>query len=210
MFLIPLTVGFLVGFIGSVPVAGPIAALVFKCGLDARFTKGVWIGLGNGAAEGIYAGLAFWGVGALLKPYPMVRPISMLIGAVILVVIGLALLGLFSREKAGDDRPDVPSGGGFAIGFGVTILNPTLIATYGTVVAMIHAANPELLGAPSSVAFGFGAGAGAALWFFTMMRLMERFRSRFSEETIQRITRGTGLFVLGVAAWFAYGGVVTA
>ena len=68
MFLIPLTVGLLVGFIGSVPIAGPVAALVFKCGLDGRFRKGLQIGFGNGVAEGLYACLAFWGVGALLRP----------------------------------------------------------------------------------------------------------------------------------------------
>ena len=127
----------------------------------------------------------------------------MLNGTAILMVIGLALLGLFSKARTEEEATAIPSGGGFAIGFGITILNPTLIATYGTVVAMIHAANPTVLGATNAIAFGLGAGGGAGLWFFTMMRLMKRFRSRFSEQTIGRVSRGTGVFVLAISVWFA-------
>ena len=203
MLLIPLIAGFLIGFVGSMPIAGPIAAAVFKSGIDGNFKRGVRIGFGGGVAEGIYAGLAWWGVGALIAPYPIIKPISLIIGAILLLVIG-ALMALKTPVRSeSDEEVDVDSRGGLATGFLITIVNPTLIATYGTAVAMITAAADVGVGPGEALIFGLATFVGAALWFYIMMRLITHYSARFSTQTIDRIGRGMGVFIIAVGFWFA-------
>ena len=51
--------GFARGFIGSMPVAGPVAVLVVSRSLEGRLRDGALIGLGSALAEGAYAFLAY-------------------------------------------------------------------------------------------------------------------------------------------------------
>ncbi len=53
----PLT-GFLMGFVGSMPIAGPVSLLVFHRGILGRYWDGWLIGLGGALAEGIYCAVA--------------------------------------------------------------------------------------------------------------------------------------------------------
>ena len=59
-------IGFVFGFIGSMPVAGPIAILVFGRGLEGRLRSGVYLAIGAAIAESIYAYLRVWGFSELL------------------------------------------------------------------------------------------------------------------------------------------------
>ena len=47
--------GLCFGFVGSVPIAGPVSALVFRCGIDGRFKRGQGIAIGAAVAEAGYA-----------------------------------------------------------------------------------------------------------------------------------------------------------
>ena len=47
--------GFAFGWVGSIPVAGPVSALVVARGLEGRFSSGVWIAIGGGLVEALYA-----------------------------------------------------------------------------------------------------------------------------------------------------------
>ena len=64
--------GFVFGFIGSVPVAGPIAVLVLERSLAHRYSDAEGIAVGGAVAESAYAGAAFLGLGFLIKSYPIV------------------------------------------------------------------------------------------------------------------------------------------
>ena len=48
-------IGFLLGFLGSVPITGPISALVFQDGMRRRWSHGFSVGLGSGVVEGGFA-----------------------------------------------------------------------------------------------------------------------------------------------------------
>ena len=87
--VVVLLIGFALGFFGSVPLAGPIAVLVFAYGLEGRFRTGISLSLGAALAESIYAYAAFWGVGTLLGRYPSIVLASH-------AVIGTLLIGVVS------------------------------------------------------------------------------------------------------------------
>src|SRR2546429_7543427 len=128
-----LRVGAVMGFVGSMPLAGPIAVLVLERGLVRRGREGLGVALGAAAGESVYAFLACWGVGAVLSTYPRVLPVSRLVGAGVLVVLGV-YLALRRPRPAPETSASAPADGrkrrGFVLGASLTILNPTLIATW--------------------------------------------------------------------------------
>ena len=65
--------GLVMGFAGSVPVAGPINMLVFSFGLQGRLRSATLIALGGALPEAFWAGLAFWGFTALLERYAWIE-----------------------------------------------------------------------------------------------------------------------------------------
>ena len=69
--------GFALGFVFSMPVAGPVSLLVFGRGLQGRGRSGVSLALGSSIAESMYAYLAFWGFSALLGSYAWIEPVRL-------------------------------------------------------------------------------------------------------------------------------------
>jgi threonine/homoserine/homoserine lactone efflux protein len=198
--------GFTVGFVFSMPVAGPISILVFGRGLQDRIRSGVYLALGGALAESVYAYLAFWGFSELLTVHPWVQPISRGVAAVLL--IGLGLHFMLKRNRG--DAPEVPPDPGvgnkrsFFLGFTITALNPTLIATWGAAVAAVH--SWELVSFDSNRALPFSVGVclGISAWFVILLWLLRRFRGRFQRSTLDMMIRvmGVALAVLGlVFAW---------
>ena len=83
--------GFVFGFIGSVPVAGPIAVLVLERSLAHRYSDAEGIAVGGAVAESAYAGAAFLGLGFLIRSYPIVLVGARAIGAIVLFGVAYAL-----------------------------------------------------------------------------------------------------------------------
>src|SRR5450432_2912383 len=77
------------GFVGSMPLAGPIAVMAVSRASRGKYGEAMRIGLGAAAAEGIYAGIAFWGYTTFLARHAIVVPISHGATALVLVAIGI-------------------------------------------------------------------------------------------------------------------------
>ena len=83
-------IGFAIGFVGSIPIAGPVSATIIKLGIENRFDYGKGIALGAGFAEAVYAGLAFWGFGAGLVGFLQEYENAFRgLGSVVLIVVGV-------------------------------------------------------------------------------------------------------------------------
>lgn len=201
-------IGFTLGFFGSVPIAGPIAALVLRHGLQGRTRAGLYVALGAAVAEGIYAYLAFWGFGELLGGYAWVEPASRIMGAILLTCLGaLFVVRPPTAGKRPDDAPNTSQGSvglkrSLAVGFTVTCLNPTLLATWGAAVTMAYSVLPIDLSQGHALPFALGAFIGIAIWFAIFVALLERFSDRMRPQTVARVARATGacLVALGLSA----------
>ncbi len=196
--------GLAIGFIGSIPIAGPVAALVVERGLEGRFRGGAYIALGGALPEGGYAYLACWGFSTFLVEYAWIELTAR--GAAALLMVGLGIKFLRYRSKAAEAaRSERESGrGAFALGFSITALNPTLIATWTAATTTLCAIRPVRLGATESLGFAGGATVGVIGWFLLLLGLMRRYRDRFQQATLERAIRGIGGFLLLGAAWFAW------
>jgi threonine/homoserine/homoserine lactone efflux protein len=198
--------GFTVGFVFSMPVAGPISILVFGRGLQDRYRSGVYLAIGGAVAESMYAYLAFWGVSELLAAHPWVQPISG--GVAALLLIGLGMRFMFKRgESHVPEVPPDPAVGNkrsFFLGLTITLLNPTLIATWGAAVAAVHSWEVISFDSNRAVPFSIGVFLGISGWFVILLWLLRKYRGRFRPATLDMMIRvmGAALAVLGlVFAW---------
>lgn len=202
--LIALLLGFAFGWVGSIPVAGPIAALVVTRGIQGRFRSGAFIALGAALAEAGYACLAFWGFSTLLTRYPIVMPISRAAAAGVLAVLGVMFLRQREETPASERELKDEAWASFALGAWISLVNPTLIATWTAVVTAVYSSELVELSGWMAVPFALGVCLGIAGWFLTLLGLIRRYRGRFSPKVLARLVRIIGAGLLGLAGWFGW------
>lgn len=207
--LLAILFGFAFGFVGSVPLAGPIAILVFARGLARAYRDGLAIAAGSALAESVYACLAYWGAGQLALHFPTAARALQIVSAFLLLGLGAYFL-LVARprspvEPAGPPRPRE----GFLLGFGLTALNPTFLATWSAAVSTLHSVTALPASAPAAAVFGASAGAGIFAWFRLLLWLMRRHEGWIREPAVSWVTRAVGAALAGMGLW-ALAGLVRA
>lgn len=197
-------VGFLFGFIGSMPIAGPIAVLVLARALEGRLASALKVGIGGAVAETAYALLAFWGFSELLAADAWIVPVSR--GAAAVILLGLGIVFLRREPTAVAAPPPAPGRdvGAFLLGLSISGLNPTLIATWTAAATTLFSTGLVAFSPGLAVPFGLGAGLGIAAWTVVLVRIVARYRDRFEPATIDRMVRWMGGFLLLVSLLFAW------
>lgn len=197
--------GFVFGFVGSMPIAGPIAILVFGRGIEDRTRSGLYLAAGAAIAESAYAYLAFWGFSAFLARYAFIEPVSRAAAAIILTGLGLHLARKRTDPDAPAPAPDSSVGNkrSFMLGFTITALNPTLIATWTAAVTTVYSLHIVEFDSGGALPFSIGACAGITSWFAILLSLLHRFRARFSAASLARTLRVMGYLLIGLGAAFA-------
>jgi threonine/homoserine/homoserine lactone efflux protein len=200
--LFALLAGTVMGFIGSMPIAGPVAVLVLERGLVRRGREGLGVALGAAAAETVYAFLAFWGLGTVLYSSPTLLQVSRLVGAGVMITLGLYLAKRKSSPRLPGPDGDGPVEGrkrrGFLLGLSVTFLNPTIVVSWTMVSATVHSTGLVTPGLLSAAVFALGVGSGIVLWFATLLQLLNRFQSGLRPQTVDRVLNVTGWLVVAI------------
>jgi threonine/homoserine/homoserine lactone efflux protein len=197
--LLALILGLVAGFVASVPIAGPIAVLVLRAAFEGRRREAAFVALGSGIAEAFYAGVAFAGIGAAVDRFPMLLPISRVVSALVLVVVGVYLI-LRKPKPAANDGRSSRHGAKLVAGLTITALNPTLVVSWAAVVTALHGAGLVTTNSWGAFPFALGVGAGATGWFVAMAAIVGRFREKISPKVIQRSIQVVGalLSIAGV------------
>jgi threonine/homoserine/homoserine lactone efflux protein len=210
--LVVCVVAFAFAFLGSMPLAGPIAILTLSRAASGRYGEAVRIGLGAAAAEGIYAGLAFWGFATFLPHHALVAPISEGATSVLLVVLGVRFIFWRPPDEKGADPRERKAGTAF-LGFSISALNPTLLVTWTAVVAFLYARGVEQRYAVLAIPFGASATVGVAAWFACLVKILRVFKSKLPVTAFRWAIRimGVVLVAIGIASgarfvqWFVRG-----
>ena len=187
-------VAFVVAFVGSLPLAGPIAILVVSSAAGRRYQEARRIAFGAAAAEGIYAFLAFWGFATFLARHALVLPISHGVTAVLLC--GLGLRFVFFTMKSATQAPREAKPGRFWLGFSISAINPTLLVTWGAVTTFLYSRELVRFTGLLAVPFGLFAAAGIATWGLMAVALLKRFQ--LPRGTLTWIVRGMGVLMIGI------------
>lgn len=195
--------GVLLGFVGSVPVAGPIAVLVVARGLEGRRQRAFLIACGAAVAEATYAFLAYRGFSAFLADLPWITHASRGVAVLLLTAIGLGLL----RRRGGAapvPEPHPQIGSSVGLGFAISALNPTFLATWTAAVAAISTVVALDTGTGAAVAFGIGTALGITAWFALALAFLARLRAGAPRRALARCHRCFGWLVLGLAVAMAF------
>lgn len=188
--------GFVLGFVGAMPVIGPIAALVLERSLDGRVRSAVGIGMGAALAEGGYAFLAYVGYHQFIANRPEVLDASRLVTAGVLLILAMHL----SRERSPPVSRDPSSdGGSVTLGFAVAAFNPSVLLTWAVVLSAAGGAPFLALPAGHGPIFAVGVAAGVASWFTIIAHWIDRRRSHFSPRTIAWIRRTMAVLLVALA-----------
>jgi threonine/homoserine/homoserine lactone efflux protein len=202
--LVVCAVAFAFGFIGSIPLAGPISVMVVSRAAQKKFGEALQLGLGAALAEAVYAGLALWGFTTLLARHPAVVPVSHGVTAVVLSVLGVRFA--LWKPKSRRDRHERRAGT-WVVGFTVSALNPTLLLTWGAAAAFIFskglATGLDASSWPTALLFGLSAGAGVAAWFVVLVAVLRRLRGKLPDRVLTWTIRVLGVALLGLGAWSA-------
>ncbi len=203
--MLAVLVGFAFGYLGSVPVAGPISVLVLHLGLAGGPRRAFYVAVGGAVAESFYALVAFWGLSTLLESYPMVLPVTKVLGACILLALGLVMLLRRIRGATPRTQPG-PSRGGkrsLIFGFLVTALNPSLILTWTAAVAALHATGLLAMNHSRALPFAGGVGFGIVAWFTTLLWLVAKWRGKLSVQSMGRLVKAMGAVLVAAGVWLA-------
>lgn len=200
--LISTVLGVTTAFIGSMPVAGPLAVLVLQRTLTGQRMSAVLVALGGGMVEGSYAlGIAL-GLPLLIQQSAVLIPVSQGLGAVVIAGLGLSLSfrpHLFDSTGHQGKRRSVLAG------VAVTALNPTLLASWTLVISTLYAHGWLGLERKSAVPFAFGVTLGTTLWFSLMVWVGARFDRFMNSQRRWLLMRLIGLLLLGTGLYL--GGV---
>ena len=124
----------------------------------------------------------------------MLVPISRAVAVVVLTALGIVfLLRKPSAKKKAPDRRSSSFGSGLALGFTITALNPTLIATWSAAATTLFSTGLVAFKSSLALPFGLSACAGIVSWFGLLLWLVKRYRSRFSDETLNRVIKAMGI-----------------
>jgi threonine/homoserine/homoserine lactone efflux protein len=192
--------GFALGFaIAASP--GPIFFLCLRRTLLRGWLNGLVSGLGVATADGFYAALAAFGVGAVTAILVGERRWLALAGGIALVVLGVRTVidGPASREAAPSTNR---SGLGLAYvsTLGLTITNPATIVSFAALVATLGIGFSGGYLRPSLLVLGVFL--GSATWWCVLTGLVAGLRARFTPTVVRGISvvSGLAIAVLGALA----------
>jgi threonine/homoserine/homoserine lactone efflux protein len=180
--LLALLLGFLLSFLGSLPMTGPLALLVLDRTVSGQRRSAFWIALAGALVEGVIAGVIAALLPLVLQYSTSIVRIARISGGVVIFVVGLSLV---LRPQTVTQLETSHKGQSLLAGFLATALNPTLLATWTIAVTALHANGLLDGGFREGPVFGAGVVVGVLAWFLVLVALarvgsperMSRYRS---------------------------------
>jgi threonine/homoserine/homoserine lactone efflux protein len=185
--------GFVLGFVVAAS-PGPIFFLCLRRTLSRGWLTGLASGLGVATADGLYAGLAAFGVGALTSALVGGRLWLTLIGGAALVLLGLRTV--LSRPT-NDEAVPTSDRAGLALAYlstlGLTITNPATIISFAALVASLGIGISGGYLPPTLVVVGVFA--GSATWWCVVAGLGAGLRTRVTPRVLRAISAVSGVAI---------------
>ncbi len=205
--------GFALGFaIAAAP--GPIFFLCLRRTLVAGWRNGLISGFGVATADGFYAGVAAFGVGAITAVLTGERRWLALAGGVLLIALGARIV--LDRPKTTEPAtpnsgapaeskiPRGRNGAGLAWAYlstlGLTITNPATIISFAALAATLGAGISGGYLRPALLVVGVLL--GSVTWWCVLAALVGGLRARITPRVVRGISTASGIAIiaLGLAA----------
>ena len=191
--------GFLLGFaVAATP--GPIFFLCLRRTLVRGWLNGLVSGFGVATADGLYAAVAAFGVGAITTALTGQRRWLALAGGALLVVLGARIL--VERPGTADAPPATRSSliGAYLSTLALTITNPATIISFAALAATLGIGISG--GYVRPAVFVLGVLLGSLTWWCVLAGLAAGVRERITPRVVFIISTfsGVAFIALGLAA----------
>ncbi len=192
--------GFVLGFVVAAS-PGPIFFLCLRRTLARGWLTGLVSGLGVATADGLYAGLAAFGLGAVTAVLVGERLWLTLIGGMALILLGIRTV--VSRPRTDATAATLDSTGlaiAYASTLGLTVTNPATIISFAALVASLGIGSGDGALPPALVVAGIFA--GSATWWCVVAGLGAGLRARVTPRVLRGISAFSGVAIaaLGLLA----------
>ena len=198
--LVILLKGVLIGFLVSVPL-GPIGILCIQRTLNKGRRSGFISGVGAAVADTLFALVAGLGMTIIINFVREQQFYFQLAGGLFVVYIGLKIFYTNPVKQLKLQRMNKTMlSQDFVSVFLLTISNPMAIFIFLAIMAAINIGGDQLNFFELSVLLA-GVFTGAAVWWFIISSIANRFRKRIRLRSIwwmNKIT-GTAVFIFGIA-----------
>jgi len=194
----PLTQGFLVGFVVSMPI-GPIGLLCIQRSLSHGWLRGVSAGFGATAADLIYACLLGFGITFINDFLTEWAVWLRLPAAALLLFLGYRAIRTPAVEE------DAAAAGSSARAtaaatFSLMLSNPLTLVGFTAVFAALGGAT-RITGTVSAVLLVVGVALGCLLWWSMLAGAATILRTRFRPAVLVWMNRVTGIGLIAFSLW---------
>ena len=94
--------------------------------------------------------------------------------------------------------------GSLLLGVTITALNASLIGTWAAATATLFSTGLVQYSATLAAPFAIAACVGIMGWFFVLVKLVEHYRDRFSQESLFKVVRVIGAVLVCGGCYFFY------
>jgi threonine/homoserine/homoserine lactone efflux protein len=189
--------GAIVGLLIAAPV-GPINVLVIRRTLVHGRLAGLASGLGAALADTVFGAIAAFGISMLQTFLDEAHVAISLVGAAILVGMGVKLLRQPKPEiSAGTDPTDLL--GDFTSTLLLTLTNPITVLSFMAVFAAFGVRPDGQIGLDDWLLLA-GVAAGATIWWVLVVEAVSLFRDRFTTTGLTWANRIAAIVILAFAA----------
>lgn len=195
-----LGIGFALGWIGSMPVAGAVSIFVFQRGLAGRVRDGLLLSAGAALAEGAWCMVARSGARQVLGRWPAFGPVAEVVGGLLLIALGLYFVRLRNRLPASEPSFDgLPALREIGLGMALVAGNVAIPLNWLALVTVVYSLGFDPFAGPPG-SFSAGVVLGIMGWFTTLVLVLDRFRGRFTDHNLSRLMRLMGGLLILVGA----------
>ncbi len=189
--------GAIVGMLIAAPV-GPINVLVIRRTLVQGRLAGIASGVGAALADTVFGAIAALGISMLQSFLEQERTLLSLVGAAILVVMGVRMLRQPAPKlSAGSDPASLF--GDFTSTLFLTLTNPVTVLSFMAVFAAFGV-RPDGRAGNDDLLLLAGVMSGAMAWWLAVVEGVCLFRDRFTTTGLTWANRIAAIVVLGFAA----------
>ena len=193
-------VGFVLAWLGTMPMSGPAGALFLARALEGKRLPALLIAAGSGFVEALYAfGVALFLPRVLGRTREVVLG-SLALGALVVFALGMVLL-LRPRLL---ERSTRANKGGFVQGAVSTLFNPTPIATWTLAVGALYADGILEDTTTFALVFAAGVATGSLAWFSFLLFFAKLFHIHPTRELRRKTLRVAGAVMLAAGVFLGY------
>lgn len=192
-----------IGFINSIPI-GPINISIIDTAFKRGFRQALMIGIGALIVDIGYCMIAVFGVSLLRDNIEhMFQPL----GFPVLAFLGGRLIYKgYNNNSVQTFHPPTQKEltKNLSLGFLIYLTNPLAIGFWVFAAGLLYSYQWLTGDLADQVTFIFGMAIGTAAWFFLLARFVAWKRMTISEDTVQKITMGTGITLIAFGIYMGY------